>query len=95
MIWKWPLAQMILDGYSLTKHFIAFNETHILYDDVRVVGVKKKKNHKKKQNIVDSEGFIFKTRKMLVESVRNVSASICCMNNCCQHCLHEKTLLLR
>jgi len=34
---------MILDGYSLTKHFIAFNETHILYDDARVVGVKKNK----------------------------------------------------
>jgi hypothetical protein len=43
-IWKWPLAQTILDGYSFIKHLIAFNETHIAYvDDVGTIGVKKNK----------------------------------------------------
>jgi hypothetical protein len=43
-IWKWPLAQTILDGYSFIKHLIAFNETHIVdVDDVGKFGVKKKK----------------------------------------------------
>jgi hypothetical protein len=42
-IWKWSLAQTILDKYPLRKHIIAFNETHILGDDdVGAVGVKKK-----------------------------------------------------
>jgi hypothetical protein len=43
-IWKWPLAQTILDGYPLIDHLITFNETHIPnVDDVGVVGVKEKK----------------------------------------------------
>jgi hypothetical protein len=43
-IWKWPLAQMILDGYPLKEHLIVLNETHIPNDeDMGVVGVKKKK----------------------------------------------------
>jgi hypothetical protein len=43
-IWKWSLAQTILDGYPLIEHLIAFIETHIPYaGDVGVVGVKKKK----------------------------------------------------
>ncbi len=49
MIWKWPLVQMTLDEYPLREHLITFNETHILDDDdVGVVGVKKKKIHKRK-----------------------------------------------
>ncbi len=28
-IWKWLLAQIILDGYPLIEHSISFNETHI------------------------------------------------------------------
>ncbi len=95
MIWKWLLIQIILDGYPLKEHLIEFNETHILYDDARIVGVKKKNYSHKKQNNVDFEGSIFKIEKMLVESVCNVSASICCANSCCQHFLHEKTLLLK
>jgi len=90
MIWKWLLVQIILDGYPLKEHLIAFNETHIPYDDARIVGVKKKNYfHKKKQSNVDSEGFIFKIEKMLVEFMCNVNASICCANNCCQHFPHE------
>jgi hypothetical protein len=39
-IWKWLLAQIILDGYPLGKYFITFNETHIPdVDDVRIIGV--------------------------------------------------------
>jgi len=30
-----------------------------------------------------------------MESMCNVSASICCMMNCCQHFHHVKTLLLK
>jgi hypothetical protein len=42
-IWKWPLAQTILDGYTFIEHLISFNETHIPnVDDVGVVSVKKK-----------------------------------------------------
>jgi hypothetical protein len=42
IIWKWPLAQIILDGYTFIEHLISFNETHIPnVDDVGVVGVKK------------------------------------------------------
>jgi hypothetical protein len=33
IIWKWLLAQTILDGYPLKENLIAFNETHILNDD--------------------------------------------------------------
>ncbi len=56
-IWKWPLAQTILNGYSLKEHFIAFNETYIPYvDDVGAVGMKKNKYsfHKKKQSFINS-----------------------------------------
>jgi hypothetical protein len=43
-IWRWSLAQTIIDMYALRKHLITFNETHILDDeDVGIVGVKKKK----------------------------------------------------
>ncbi len=42
--WKWSLVKIILDGYPLIEHLVAFNETHISnVDDVGVVGVKKKK----------------------------------------------------
>jgi hypothetical protein len=42
-IWKWSLAQTILDGYPFIEHLISFNEIHIRnVDDVRVIGVKKK-----------------------------------------------------
>jgi hypothetical protein len=36
-IWKWPLAQIILDGYPFIEHLISFNETYI--PDVGDVGV--------------------------------------------------------
>jgi hypothetical protein len=98
-IWKWLLVQIILDGYPFIKHLISFNETHIPYvHDVGVVGVKKKKYsfHKRKRNIADFEGSIFKIEKMLSkESVRNVGAAESCAMNCCQHFPCENTLLLR
>jgi len=41
--WKWPLDQIILDGYPFIEHLISFSETHIQdVDDVGVVGVKRK-----------------------------------------------------
>ena len=42
-IWKWPLAQTILDGYTFIEHLISFNETHITnVDDLGAIGVKKR-----------------------------------------------------
>jgi hypothetical protein len=63
---------------------------------VESIGVKKKKYsfHKRKQNIVDCKGSIFRIQKVLLKkSVHNVGAAKCCAMNCCQHFLHEKTLL--
>jgi hypothetical protein len=97
-IWKWPLAQKILDGYPFIKHLITFNETHIPdVDDVGVIGVNKDKYyfHKSKQNVVDFEGSIFRIEKMLSkEFVCNVGVANCCAMNCCQHFLHERTLFV-
>jgi hypothetical protein len=47
-----------------------------------------------KQNIVDFKGSVFTIEKMLLEeSMCNVGVALCCTMNCCQHFLHEKTLL--
>jgi hypothetical protein len=98
-IWKWPLAQTILDGYPFIKHFIAFNETHISdVDDVGVVGVKKKKCsfHKRKRSAIDFKGSVSRIEKMLIEeSMCNVGAEKCCTMNCFQHFPREKALLLK
>jgi hypothetical protein len=81
-IWKWPLVQTIYDGYPLEDHFITFYETHILdVDDVEAIGVKKKNNsfHKKKSNVANFEGSIFRIEKVLLEeSMHNVGATKCC-----------------
>jgi hypothetical protein len=43
-IWKWPLVQIIPNGYPFIQNLISFNETHIPnVDDVGTLGVKKKK----------------------------------------------------
>jgi hypothetical protein len=81
---KWPLVQIILNGYPLIQHLISFNETHIPnLDDVEAVGVRKEKNsfHKRKQNVVDFEVPFLKLKR-------------CCQRNCCQHFLHEKNLFV-
>jgi hypothetical protein len=59
------------DGYTFIEHIISFNETHIPnVDDVGVVGVKKKKSfHKRKRNVVDYEGSIFRMRKCCQRSL--------------------------
>jgi hypothetical protein len=65
---------------------------------VGIIGVKKKiySFHKKKLNVIDSKGSISRIEKMLSkEFVHNVGVTKCCTMNCCQHFLHEKTLLLR
>jgi hypothetical protein len=63
---------------------------------VGVVGVKKKKHsfHKRKQNVVDSKGFISRIEKMLLkELVCSVGVTKCCAMNCCEHFPDEKMLL--
>jgi hypothetical protein len=53
---------------------------------------KKKSFHKKKWNIANYEGYVFKIEKMLLEEfVRNVGVAMCCTMNCCQHFPREKT----
>jgi hypothetical protein len=61
------------------------------------VGVKKKKySFHKKQNVANSEGSIFRIKKMLSEeSMRNVGVAKCCAMNYCQHFPCEKTLSLK
>jgi hypothetical protein len=84
--------------FVLSWDCVNINEIHILDDDnVGTIGVKKtNKIHKRQRNDVDFTGFVFRIDKVLsVESMHNVSPSICCILNCCQHFPHEKTLLLR
>jgi hypothetical protein len=51
MISKWPLSRTIIDGYSLRKHLVKYNEGVVLdFDEVGVIGVRKKQYtfHKRK-----------------------------------------------
>jgi hypothetical protein len=42
-IWKWSLAQTIVDGYSFRQLLISYNETSILIvDEEGEIGVRKK-----------------------------------------------------
>ncbi len=99
MIWKWPLFQTILHGYPMRKRLLAYNESHTLnVDDVGIIGLKKKQYYfyKKKQNVRDFKGSISRVEKLFSEEfVQNVSAYMCCRMKCCQHCLQEKTMLLK
>jgi len=96
-ICQWPLAQIILDGYPLIEHLIAFDDTHIPnVDDMGEIGVKKTKYsfHKRKQSVVGFKGSISRIEKVLLdEFVRNVGVAKCCTMNCCQHFPCEKMLL--
>ncbi len=43
MIWKWPLVQMILNGYSLRQLLMSYNESNILIiEEEGEIGVRKK-----------------------------------------------------
>jgi hypothetical protein len=40
MIWKWPLVQMILNGYPLRQLFMSYNENNIpIIDEEEEIGV--------------------------------------------------------
>jgi hypothetical protein len=42
-IWKWPLAQTIVDGYSLNQLFVFYNESNIpIVDEEGDIGVRKR-----------------------------------------------------
>jgi hypothetical protein len=42
-IWKWLLAQTIVDGYSLEKLFVSYDESNIpTINDKGKIGVRKK-----------------------------------------------------
>jgi hypothetical protein len=43
IIWKWPLVQTIVDGYSLKQLLIFYNESNIpTIDEEGEIGVRKK-----------------------------------------------------
>ncbi len=44
-IWKWPLAQTIVDGYSLRQIFVSYDECNIpTIDEEGEIGVRKKQH---------------------------------------------------
>jgi hypothetical protein len=46
MIWRWPLARTILDGYFLQKHLVKYSEGLVADDDeVGIIDMKKKKKN--------------------------------------------------
>jgi len=41
MIWKWPLSQIIFNDYSLQKHLMTHNKSHVLdVDELGTMGMK-------------------------------------------------------
>jgi hypothetical protein len=52
MIWRWPLARTILDGYFLQKHLVKYSEGLVANDDeVGVIDMKKKKKITRKNKV--------------------------------------------
>ncbi len=98
-IWKWPLAQTIVDGYSLKQFFGFYNENNIptINEEGEIVIRKKQYTfQKKKRNVGHFDCSMSRIEKLLSqESIRNMNFTLCCTQNCCQHFLHEKMTLLR
>ncbi len=62
-IWKWPLAQTIMKGFSSKEFLLSYNESYVLEVDVEgMIGLKKKKYgfNKKKQKEIMSITFVFR-----------------------------------
>jgi hypothetical protein len=99
IIWKWPLFQTILDGFTLRELLISYDKTHVpTIDDEGQIGVRKKQYpfQKNKQKKCELEGSISRIKKFLFEEfVHNVNVLHCCSKNCCQHFPCEKTLFLK
>jgi hypothetical protein len=58
IIWKWSLAQTILNGYSLRQLLIFYDEGHIpIVDEEEEIGVRKKQYtfQKRKRNVGHSK----------------------------------------
>jgi hypothetical protein len=98
-IWKWPLAQTIMDGYSLKQFLISYDENNIpTIDEEGEIGVRKKQYtfQKRKRSVGHSNRSMSRIEKLLSqEFVQNVSFVLCCAQNCCQHFPCEKTTLLK
>jgi len=99
IIWKWPLVQTIMDGYSLKQLFVSYNESNIpTIDEEGEIGVRKKQYtfQKRKQSVRNFDRSMSRIEKLLSkESIWNVNFALCCTRNCCQHFPHEKTMLLK
>ncbi len=70
-IWKWPLAQTIVDGYSL-KQLVSNDENNIpTVDEEGVIGVRKKQYtfQKRKRSVGDYNQLVSKINKMLSQSL--------------------------
>jgi len=68
MIWRWPLARTILDGYFLQKHLVKYSEGLVADDDeVGIIEMKKKKkNSKKKKRFMKNKRSNFKKEKVFL-----------------------------
>jgi len=81
-IWKWPLAQTIMEGFLLKELLLSYDESYVLEVDVEGM-ISLKKNicgfNKKKWKEIVSVTFVSKTEKILnEESYCGVRVVMCC-----------------
>ncbi len=68
IIWKWPLVQTIVDGYSLKQLLIFYNESNIpTIDEEGEIGVRKKQYtfQKRKWSVRNFECSMSRIEKLL------------------------------
>ncbi len=90
-IWKWPLVQTIMKGFSLKELLLSYDESYVLEVDVEgMIGLKKKKYgfSKRKWKQIVSVNSISKIEKVLSEeSCHRVWATMCYSLSYYQHFL--------
>ncbi len=81
-IWKWRLAQTIVDRYFLRHLFISYNECNIpIVDEEGQIVIRKKQCtfQKKMQSVGHFDRLLLKINKVLShESIQNVNSTLCC-----------------
>ncbi len=88
-IWKWPLAQIIMEGFSLMEFLLSYDESYTFEVDVEgMIGLKKKKYgfSKRKQKEIMSITFVLRIEKVLnKKSCHGVEVAMCCSLSYYQH----------
>jgi hypothetical protein len=84
---KWPLAQTIVDRYSIRQLFVSYDECNIpTVDEEGKIVVRKKQYtfQKRMQSFGHFDRLMLRINKLLShESIQNVSSTLCCTQNCC------------